>query len=205
MKLGIISDLRNPQHPRFHRPWVQHYHEFLDFIVQLEDLGFEEVVFPEHHFEPDGYIPNPIPMMTAVAMKTKHMLVEPRTTPRSARERAMEDRLSWDEVSQLLDEVKAMARGLLRHEHRLTPDHGAGPDGAPAPTAGGLGLAAGHVADPAVFFWGCEGIEEPAVLLGRVARDRQVVEAVFMPPYPTGVAPPIFDCTAATDGIASHT
>jgi len=86
--------------------------------VQLEDLGFEEVVFPEHHFEPDGYIPNPIPMMTAVAMKTKHMLVEPRTTPRSARERAMEDRLSWDEVSQLLDEVKAMARGLLRHEHQ---------------------------------------------------------------------------------------
>src|SRR5262249_25320301 len=75
MKLGIISDLRNPQHPRFHRPWVQHYHEFLDLIVQLEDLGFEEVVFPEHHFEPDGYIPNPIPMMTAVAMKTKHMLV----------------------------------------------------------------------------------------------------------------------------------
>ena len=33
MKLGIISDLRNPQHPRFHRPWVQHYHEFLDFIA----------------------------------------------------------------------------------------------------------------------------------------------------------------------------
>jgi alkanesulfonate monooxygenase SsuD/methylene tetrahydromethanopterin reductase-like flavin-dependent oxidoreductase (luciferase family) len=75
MKLGIISDLRNPQHPRFHRPWVQHYHEFLDLMMQLEDLGFEEVVFPEHHFEPDGYIPNPIPMMTAVAMKTKKMLV----------------------------------------------------------------------------------------------------------------------------------
>jgi DNA-directed RNA polymerase specialized sigma24 family protein len=30
----------------------------------------------------------------------------------------MEDRLSWDEVSLLLDEVKAMARGLLRHEHQ---------------------------------------------------------------------------------------
>ena len=75
MKLGIISDLRNPQHPRFHRPWVQHYHEFLDLMVQLEDLGFEEVVFPEHHFEPDGYLPNPIPMMTAVAIKTKKMLV----------------------------------------------------------------------------------------------------------------------------------
>jgi DNA-directed RNA polymerase specialized sigma24 family protein len=30
----------------------------------------------------------------------------------------MEDRLSWDEVPLLLDEVKAMARGLLRHEHQ---------------------------------------------------------------------------------------
>ena len=75
MKLGIISDLRNPADPRFHRPWVQHYSEFLDLMVQLEALGFEEVVFPEHHFEPDGYIPNPIPLMTAVALKTKKMLV----------------------------------------------------------------------------------------------------------------------------------
>lgn len=75
MKLGIISDLRNPTDPRFHRPWVQHYGEFLDLMVQLEEIGFAEVVFPEHHFEPDGYIPNPIPMMTAVAMKTKNMLV----------------------------------------------------------------------------------------------------------------------------------
>ena len=62
MKLGIISDLRNPQHPKFHRPWVHNYTEFLDLMVQLEDLGFEEVVVPEHHFEPDGYIPNPIPI-----------------------------------------------------------------------------------------------------------------------------------------------
>ena len=75
MKLGIISDLRNPQDPRFHRPWAQHYSEFLDLMVQLENIGFEMVVFPEHHFEPDGYIPNPIPMMTAVAMKTKNMMV----------------------------------------------------------------------------------------------------------------------------------
>ena len=34
MKLGIISDLRNPEAPRFHRPWVHHYSEFLDLVVQ---------------------------------------------------------------------------------------------------------------------------------------------------------------------------
>ena len=75
MKLGIISDLRNPEDPKYHRPWVQHYSQFMELIVQLENLGFESVVFPEHHFEADGYISNPIPMMTAVAMKTKNMLV----------------------------------------------------------------------------------------------------------------------------------
>jgi alkanesulfonate monooxygenase SsuD/methylene tetrahydromethanopterin reductase-like flavin-dependent oxidoreductase (luciferase family) len=75
MKLGIISDLRNPEDSRYHSPWVQHYSEFLDLMLEFEGLGFEEAVFPEHHFEPDGYIPNPIPIMTAVAMKTKKMLV----------------------------------------------------------------------------------------------------------------------------------
>jgi len=54
MKLGIISDLRNPEDPRFHRPWVQHYSEFPDLMVRLGELGFEEVVFPEHRFEPEG-------------------------------------------------------------------------------------------------------------------------------------------------------
>ena len=46
MKLGIISDLRNPQDPRFHRPWAQHYSGFLDLMVQLEELGFDPAVAP---------------------------------------------------------------------------------------------------------------------------------------------------------------
>ena len=75
MKLGIISDLRNPEDPKYHRPWVEHYNGFLDLVAELEELGYESVVFPEHHFEADGYIPNPIPMMTAVAMRTKKMLI----------------------------------------------------------------------------------------------------------------------------------
>src|SRR5437870_5726742 len=32
----------------------------------------------------------------------------------------MEDHLSWDEVSPLMAEVKAMARALLRHEHQAS-------------------------------------------------------------------------------------
>ena len=62
MPLGIISDLRNPQHPKVHRPWVHTSTEFLDLMVQFEDLGFEEVMVPEHHVETDGYSPNPMPI-----------------------------------------------------------------------------------------------------------------------------------------------
>ena len=75
MKLGIIADLRNPAINTNHRPWAQHYSEFIDLIEQLEKIGFDQVMFPEHHFEEDGYVPNPIPLMTAVAMKTRKMLV----------------------------------------------------------------------------------------------------------------------------------
>jgi RNA polymerase sigma factor (sigma-70 family) len=32
----------------------------------------------------------------------------------------MDERLSWDDISPLLAEVKAMARGLLRHEHQAS-------------------------------------------------------------------------------------
>jgi alkanesulfonate monooxygenase SsuD/methylene tetrahydromethanopterin reductase-like flavin-dependent oxidoreductase (luciferase family) len=75
MELGIIADLRNPPRPDWHRPWEAHYGGFLDLMAGLEQIGFSQVVFPEHHFERDGYIPNPIPMMTAVAMRCPTMLV----------------------------------------------------------------------------------------------------------------------------------
>jgi RNA polymerase sigma-70 factor (ECF subfamily) len=35
------------------------------------------------------------------------------------KERVMDERLSWDDVTSLMEEVKAMARGLLRQEHRV--------------------------------------------------------------------------------------
>ena len=73
MKLGLIYDLRNPE--RWRRPWPQHYAEFLDHIAVLERLGFDEVALPEHHFHPDGYLPSPIPMMAALAVKTNRMRI----------------------------------------------------------------------------------------------------------------------------------
>lgn len=75
MELGIIADLRNPPRPEWHRPWTAHYGGFLDLMAALEPLGFEQAMFPEHHFEPDGYVPNPIPLMTAVAQRCPGMKV----------------------------------------------------------------------------------------------------------------------------------
>src|SRR5438067_1862946 len=73
MKFGLIYDLRNPE--RWHTPWPTHYQEFLDNVVELERLGFDEVALPEHHFHPDGYIPSPIPMMAAIAARTSRIRI----------------------------------------------------------------------------------------------------------------------------------
>jgi alkanesulfonate monooxygenase SsuD/methylene tetrahydromethanopterin reductase-like flavin-dependent oxidoreductase (luciferase family) len=73
MKFGLIYDLRNP--PQWQIPWPRHYAEFLDHIVELERLGFDEVALPEHHFHEDGYIPSPVPMLAAIATRTTRMRI----------------------------------------------------------------------------------------------------------------------------------
>ena len=43
-----------------------------------------------------------------------------RTTPDMPQEVTMDDHLSWDELYPFMEEVKALARGLLRHEHHAS-------------------------------------------------------------------------------------
>src|SRR5579883_3446130 len=99
MKLAIINDLRNPE--RWHLPWPEHYAGFLEHCADLEQLGFDEIVIPEHHFDPDGYVPNPIPILSALATKTSRvrlgsdLFVLPNHHPvRLAEDAAMVDILS---------------------------------------------------------------------------------------------------------------
>jgi alkanesulfonate monooxygenase SsuD/methylene tetrahydromethanopterin reductase-like flavin-dependent oxidoreductase (luciferase family) len=73
MKLGLIYDLRNP--PRWQVPWPTHYAEFLDQVVELERLGYDEIALPEHHFHIDAYIPSPVPMMAAIATRTSRIRI----------------------------------------------------------------------------------------------------------------------------------
>ena len=73
MKLGLIYDLRNPE--RWAKPWPKHYGEFVEHVAYMEQLGFELLELPEHHFDPDAYIPNPIPILAALAVKTQRILL----------------------------------------------------------------------------------------------------------------------------------
>jgi alkanesulfonate monooxygenase SsuD/methylene tetrahydromethanopterin reductase-like flavin-dependent oxidoreductase (luciferase family) len=68
MKVAIYFDLRNPG--GWERPWPALYRDALDLIVEAEQLGIDSVWFSEHHFFPDGYLPQPLTMAAAVAART---------------------------------------------------------------------------------------------------------------------------------------
>jgi alkanesulfonate monooxygenase SsuD/methylene tetrahydromethanopterin reductase-like flavin-dependent oxidoreductase (luciferase family) len=68
MKVAIYFDLRNPG--GWERPWPALYRDALDLIVEAEQLGIDSVWFSEHHFFPDGYLPQPLTMAAAAAART---------------------------------------------------------------------------------------------------------------------------------------
>lgn len=71
MRVGILSDLRNPA--EWHTPWAEHYQYKLDVYVEAERLGFDTVWLTEHHFFPDGHMPQPIAFAVAVAARTSRI------------------------------------------------------------------------------------------------------------------------------------
>jgi alkanesulfonate monooxygenase SsuD/methylene tetrahydromethanopterin reductase-like flavin-dependent oxidoreductase (luciferase family) len=68
VKTGLFFDLRNP--PRWQRPWADHYRDTLDLICAAEEMGADAVWFTEHHFQEDGYLPQPLTFAAAVAART---------------------------------------------------------------------------------------------------------------------------------------
>lgn len=68
LRIGLAFDLRNPR--QWQRPWAEHYGATLDLIAHAERLGFDMVRFMEHHQFEDGYIPQPLTFMAAVAART---------------------------------------------------------------------------------------------------------------------------------------
>ena len=73
MRIGISFDLRNPA--QWFRPWDRHYGATLELIEEAERLGIDIVKFTEHHQFSDGYIPQPLTFMAAVAARTRKIRI----------------------------------------------------------------------------------------------------------------------------------
>ena len=69
MRFGLAYDFRNPA--QWQRPWPEVFQKLLQQIVRAEELGFDSIWITEHHFAEDGYTPSPIPLLAAIAARTR--------------------------------------------------------------------------------------------------------------------------------------
>ena len=72
MEFVISFDMRAPS---FGTPAQTLYDEALNMCEWADDLGFHAAGLGEHHGSPDGYLPSPIPMATAIGARTSRMKV----------------------------------------------------------------------------------------------------------------------------------
>lgn len=68
----LAYDMRAPD---FGAPAAALYAAALDQCEWADKLGFQQVMFSEHHATTDGYLPSPIVMAAAAAGRTKSMLI----------------------------------------------------------------------------------------------------------------------------------
>lgn len=69
---GLINTFGQP--PQWAVPWKQRYDALLEQIEWIDrDLDIDGVYVTEHHFYGDGYIPNPMLMLAAIAARTSRV------------------------------------------------------------------------------------------------------------------------------------
>jgi alkanesulfonate monooxygenase SsuD/methylene tetrahydromethanopterin reductase-like flavin-dependent oxidoreductase (luciferase family) len=73
IRFGLLYDMRNPDVRE--RSFEDLYAQVVDQIAWAEELGYGSVWLTEHHFSPDGYSPNPVPLAAAISMRTSSMLI----------------------------------------------------------------------------------------------------------------------------------
>ncbi len=73
LRFGLAYDFRNPG--QWRRPWPEVYAAILDQIAHAETLGYDSIWLTEHHFVPDGYTPAPVPLMAAIATRTRRVKI----------------------------------------------------------------------------------------------------------------------------------
>lgn len=73
MRFGLVYDFRNPE--QWQKPWPEVYEDLLQQIAFAEELGFDSIWLTEHHFVADGYTPSPVPLMAAIAARTRRVAI----------------------------------------------------------------------------------------------------------------------------------
>ena len=71
MDFGIILRFRNP--PQWQLPIEQIYDEHIEQAVLAEQLGYDHVWTSEHHFFDDAWSPSLLPILGAMAMRTRRI------------------------------------------------------------------------------------------------------------------------------------
>src|SRR5580693_4719544 len=69
MLFGLRFDFRNPEFAG--TTMADRYAAALEMAEWADRLGCANISISEHHGSPDGYLPSPIPMLAAMAARTK--------------------------------------------------------------------------------------------------------------------------------------
>lgn len=73
MQAGIAATIRNlPSNPR---PVVELYREHMAGYVLADELGYSHIWLAEHHLADGGHNPSAVPILSAVAARTRRIRV----------------------------------------------------------------------------------------------------------------------------------
>lgn len=118
MLFGLRFDLRNPAIAN--TSMADRYQAAIEMAEWADRLGAVSVTVSEHHTSPDGYLPSPIPMLAAMAARTKNVrfmiaaLIVPFHDPlRVAEDMVVLDHLSRGRVDLIV------AGGYVREEFAM--------------------------------------------------------------------------------------
>lgn len=72
MQFGLYLNTQDPPRAE-HLPRV--YDELFETVAVAEEMGFDACFLPEHHQQPDGYLPAPFVMGGAIAARTRRLRI----------------------------------------------------------------------------------------------------------------------------------